>query len=64
MAMELAQAILVELCDHKKATHNYLTSTQGQFNWGNTTQEVHKACVRKITTNDMMKNPLLVLHNK
>ena len=31
MAVELAQAILVELRDPKKATHNYLSSSDGKI---------------------------------
>ena len=35
MAIKAADCILIELQDPKKATHNYLSSPEGKFSWGN-----------------------------
>ena len=41
MATELANCLLVELRDPKKAISNYLSSAERKFSWGQTTDEEH-----------------------
>ena len=57
MAVELAQTILAELRDPKKATADYLSGAKGVFSWGETTEEEHQACLGKMATNDMAESP-------
>ena len=57
MAVELAQTMLVELRDPKKATSDYLSSEEGQFSWGQTTQSEHEACIGLMATNNMAESP-------
>ena len=52
MAVIMAKCWLKELRDPKKATSDYLTSVDGRFSWGNTSEEVHTACLGKYATND------------
>ena len=52
MASEVAETILNELHDPRKATSNYLTSVEGKFSWGQTTDEEHYAFLGKMATND------------
>ena len=47
MAVEVAQCLLKDLCDPKKAMLDYLTSKYGVFSWGKTTDNEHKYCVTK-----------------
>ena len=61
MAVEVAQCMLTELRDPKKATSDYLTSADGKFSWGYTTQEEHHACIGKMTTNDPAESPFTQL---
>ena len=61
MAVEVAKCMLKELRDPKKATSDYLTSEDGEFGWGYTTDEEHQACFRKITTNDPAEAPFAAL---
>ena len=41
MASEVAEVMVKELHDPKKANSNYLTSVDGNFSWGRTTDEEH-----------------------
>jgi hypothetical protein len=43
MAIEVADCILKELCDPKKALPDYLSCKVGKFSWGKTSDEVHEA---------------------
>ena len=51
MAVEVAQCLLKDLCDPKKAMLDYLTSKYGVFNWGKTTDNEHIVCLNKMATN-------------
>ena len=61
MTVELAKAIVVELRDTTKATYKYLSSGEGtfggRFSWGKTNDKEHKACLRKMATNDTAETP-------
>ena len=57
MAKGLAVTVLRELRDPHKQTHNYLSSVDGEFSWGNTTEEEHKACLGMMATNDIAESP-------
>ena len=57
MAVIMAKCWLKELRDPKKGTLNYLTSVDGKFSWGNTSEEVHEAFLGKYTTNDTAETP-------
>ena len=61
MSVEVAQCMLTELRDPKKATSDYLTSADGKFSWGYTTQEEHHACIGKMATNDPAESPFAQL---
>ena len=61
MAVEVAQCLLKELRDPKKATSDYLTSEDNEFSWGNTTEDEHKSCLGKIATNDPAEAPFAAL---
>jgi hypothetical protein len=52
MACEVAECMLDELRDPKKATSDYLSSAGGKFSWGKTTEDEHYACLGKMATND------------
>ena len=45
MAVEIAECILQELRDPKKATSDYLTYADGKFSWGNTNDEEDYVCL-------------------
>ena len=57
MACEVAKCILKELCDPSKATSDYLSSVEGKFSWGQTTDDEHAACIGKVATNDPAECP-------
>ncbi len=57
MACEVAECILTELCDPKKALSDYLSCKEGKFSWGETTDEEHEACLGRMATNDLAKSP-------
>ena len=61
MAAEVADCLLKELRDPKKATSDYLTSEEGQFSWGATTDAEHHACLGKMATNDPAESPFAAL---
>ena len=61
MAVEVAKCLLKELRDPNKATSDYLTSEEGVFSWGNTTDEEHQACIGKMATNDPAEGPFAAL---
>ena len=52
MGCEVAECMLDELRDPKKATSDYLSSTRGKFSWGKTTEDEHYACLRKMVMNN------------
>ena len=52
MVVELAKCLLKELRDQKKATSDYLSSADGEFSWGQTTDDEHQACLGKMATKD------------
>jgi len=57
MAIEVADCILKELCDPKKALSDYLSCKEGKFSWGETSDEVHEACLGRMATNDFAESP-------
>ena len=57
MACEVAECILKELCDPKKALSDYLSCKEGKFSWGETTEEEHEACLGRMATNDSAESP-------
>jgi len=61
MASEVAETILNELHDPRKATSHYLTSVEGKFSWGQTTDEEHFAFLGKMATNDSAESPFASL---
>ena len=61
VVVEVAQYLLKELCDPKKATLDYITNKDGVFSWGNTTDKEHLACLGKMATNDLDKVPFAAL---
>ena len=61
MASEVAETILNELHDPRKATSNYLTSVEGKFSWGQTTEKEHYAFLGKMATNDSAESPFASL---
>ena len=61
MAVEMANCFLKELRDPKKATSDYLTSSEGKFSWGFTTEEEHNALIGKSATNDSAESPFAML---
>lgn len=58
---EVAPAILGECRDPKKALSDYVTSMDGKFSWGETTEEEHLACIGKNATNDPAESPFTSL---
>ena len=52
MACEVAECLLEELSDPKKATSDYLSVIGGKFSWGETTEQEHNACLGKLAMND------------
>ena len=61
MAVEMATCFLIELRDPKKATSDYLTSAEGKFSWGYTTEADHNALIGKMATNDSAESPFAML---
>ena len=61
MAVKMANCFLKELRDPKKATSDYLTSSEGKFSWGFTTEEEHNALIGKSATNDSAESPFAML---
>ena len=61
MAAEVAACMLKELRDPKKATSDYLSSKDGQFSWGATTNAEHHASLEKMATNDPAESPFAAL---
>jgi hypothetical protein len=61
MAVEVAECMLQELRDPAKATSDYLSSAEGKFSWGETTDEEHAACIGKMATNDPAESPFAAL---
>ena len=61
MAVEVASCILKELRDPKKATADYLSSEDGKFSWGRTTDEEHEASLGRYATNDPAESPFALL---
>lgn len=61
MAIEVAETILKELRDPRKASSDYLSSKEGQFSWGQTTDDEHGAMLGKIATNDPAESPFASL---
>ena len=64
MAVEVAQTMLLELRDPKKATSDYLSSGKGKFSWGETTHEQHVACIGLMATNDPAESPFAGLSHQ
>ena len=61
MAVEMAECFLKELRDPKKATSDYLTSAEGKFSWGYTTEDDHNVLIGKSATNDSAERPFAML---
>ena len=61
MAVELASCLREEFRDTKKATSDYLSCIDGEFSWGQTTDEEHHACIGKMATNDPAESPFALL---
>ena len=61
LAVEVADCMLQELRDPKKATSDYLSSGGGKFSWGETTDEDHIMCIGKMATNDPAESPFASL---
>ena len=57
----LAPAIINECHYPKKALSDYIMSIDGKFNWGQTTDEEHLACIGKNATNDPAESPFASL---
>ena len=51
MAVEMTECFLIELKDPKRATSDYLTSADGKFSYGYTTEDDHTALNGKSATN-------------
>ena len=61
MAVEMDSFIFTELRDPKKATSDYLSSGEGKFSWGYTTQEEHQSCIGMMASNDPSESPFTQL---
>ena len=61
MAIEVAETILKELQDSRKATSDYLLSVEGQFSSGQTTDDEHTSMLGKMATNDPAESPFALL---
>ena len=61
MAVEVASCLLSELRDPKKVTLSYLSSSDGEFSWGRTSDEDHVAGLGMMATNDPAKSPFAAL---
>ena len=58
---EVSSAILGECRDPKKALSDNVTSMDGQFCWGETTEEEHLVCIGKNATNNPAESPFALL---
>jgi hypothetical protein len=56
MAVKIADCLLQELNDPKKATSDYLTCQGGKYSWGMTTEQEHYTGIGKMATNDMAES--------
>ena len=61
MAVDMASCLLIELLDRKKATSDYLSSGEGKFSWGYTTQEEYQACIGMMAYKDPSESPFAQL---
>ena len=61
MAVDMASCLLTELRDPQKAPSDYLSSGEGKFSWGYTTQEEHQDCIGMMATNDPSESPFAQL---
>ena len=61
MAVKTAIVSLKKLRDPKKATSDYLSSEDGEFSWGEMTDEEHQNCLGKMATNDPAEAPFAAL---
>ena len=61
MAVDVADCILTKLRDPKKVTSNYLSSSDGEFSWGKTTEQEHAAGIGMMATNDPAESPFAAL---
>ena len=61
MACEVAECILKELCGPCKATSDDLSSVEGKFSWGQTTDDEHATCIGKMAMNDPAESPFASL---
>ena len=61
MAVEVASCLLIELRDPKKITSSYLSSSDGEFSWGQTSDDDHVAGIGMMATNDPAESPFAAL---
>ena len=61
MVFEMASCFWKEWRDPKKTTSDYLTSSEGKFSWGYTTEDEHNALIGKSATNDSAKIHFVML---
>ena len=61
LAFEVATSMLAELRDERKATHNYLSSSDGRFSAENASAADHNACLGKKASNDDAERPFACL---
>ena len=61
MAVEVADCIVTELRDPKKVTSSYLSDLDGEFSWGNTSDEEHVLGMGMMATNDPAESPFAAL---
>ena len=52
IAVELANCLLSEIRDPKKATPNYLRSAERKLSWGQTTDKDNESLIGDMETND------------
>ena len=57
MAVVASECVLKELHDKKKQTHEHLDSMDGRLSMKNVTDEMHKATLHKMATNDVAEGP-------
>ena len=62
--VEMVSCILTEIQNAKKATSDYISSGEGKFSWGYTTQEQHQACIVMMASKDPSENPLAQVTRK
>ena len=60
----MVSCILTEIQNAKKATSDYISSGEGKFSWGYTTQEQHQACIVMMASKDPSENPLAQVTRK